>query len=175
MTAPPISFTLTDKRTAHTTIATYNILASIMDTRSKAHAAANREPLNLNQGSGLNKQNVAGNERSTNLQGGGGLNSGASGMHGDLSSTGMHGAGNTMRGQEQYDNSAMGMSAGAGDQQYNPSATWSQDGPDSDKVSTGDKIQGSLEKAAGKMTGNPGLQERGQQRKMGEFREKRDI
>ncbi|KAJ6566814.1 hypothetical protein B0H19DRAFT_1067092 [Mycena capillaripes] len=37
------------------------------------------------------------------------------------------------------------------------------------KPSMGDKIKGGAEKLAGKMTGNTGMQERGQERKMGEF------
>ncbi|KAK7036171.1 hypothetical protein R3P38DRAFT_2910889 [Favolaschia claudopus] len=40
------------------------------------------------------------------------------------------------------------------------------------KPSMGDKLKGGAEQLAGKMTGNAGLQERGQERKMGEFNER---
>ncbi|KAJ6537253.1 hypothetical protein DFH09DRAFT_1178332 [Mycena vulgaris] len=43
------------------------------------------------------------------------------------------------------------------------------DGERTGKVSMGDKLKGGAEKLAGKMTGNAGLQERGQERKMGEY------
>ncbi|KAJ7473242.1 hypothetical protein FB451DRAFT_1558521 [Mycena latifolia] len=39
------------------------------------------------------------------------------------------------------------------------------------KASMGDKLRGGAEKIAGKMVGNPGLQERGQERKMGEYQQ----
>ncbi|KAJ7067820.1 hypothetical protein C8F01DRAFT_1115836 [Mycena amicta] len=37
------------------------------------------------------------------------------------------------------------------------------------KPTMGDKLKGGAEKLAGKVTNNPGMQERGQERKMGEF------
>ncbi|KAJ7181364.1 hypothetical protein C8R43DRAFT_1229288 [Mycena crocata] len=42
------------------------------------------------------------------------------------------------------------------------------------KVSMGDKLKGGAEKMAGKMTGNAGFQERGQERKMGELDSQRN-
>ncbi|KAJ7846695.1 hypothetical protein B0H14DRAFT_2771334 [Mycena olivaceomarginata] len=40
------------------------------------------------------------------------------------------------------------------------------------KASMGDKVKGGAEKLAGKVMGNPGMQERGQERKMGEFEQR---
>ncbi|KAJ7148227.1 hypothetical protein C8R46DRAFT_1128090, partial [Mycena filopes] len=40
------------------------------------------------------------------------------------------------------------------------------------KPSMGDKVKGGAEKLVGKMTGNPNMQERGQERKMGEFEQR---